>query len=580
MISGNRDVAQPPAARTRNPSEAFQLYDLASLRQTDKVILEAAGDSEAMPSRAQHEFKETSSPTLFTPVVETPVYSDWRREPELSRQASETSLAARGTSALHQNASARSSTALLPRLASKTFFSSNSSKPYHPALITFRGRTMVGDDGFKLANLAFGMFLMGWADASNGAQLPFIQESFRLEYLEVATMFVANFFGWVLSAGINPYLTDRLGLGKTLVIGSCIQMGAFVVLSSAPPFAVVDIAFVMVGLGIGIVNASSTAWTANQKKPHLKLGFVLATYGLGALLAPIAAGFLNKAGVIWSRFYLASLGLAVTNTVLLLASFRLESEESWIRRKNHHKEQRDRQQKNEQRSKRTSEENEAIAAEDGSAVGNDNNSLAASSAPTLSHRKPSIAQRTGDLRDQWPSKHELQSRDRDAIDEEEIRIESAPSTRPASPVREIDASAHEVPYPSTSSKFKALRSMKVVWIFSIFAFANTGTEVSIGGWTSSYLRERGSGHEAEWIVSAFWAGLMVARAVLIPVSAWIGEQRAIYIYVSVIQTMKMAESKQNSDDTEMIFRITPNSWAAGWHSSSSFGSYRISSRRL
>jgi fucose permease len=87
-------------------------------------------------------------------------------------------------------------------------------------------------------------------------------------------------------------------------------------------------------------------------------------------------------------------------------------------------------------------------------------------------------------------------------------------------------------YPHTAAKFRGLSRFKLMWIISAFAFANTGTEVAIGGWTSSYLRDyRGSGGEAEWIVSSFWGGVMVGRIVLIPVSRRIGEQRAIYIYL-------------------------------------------------
>lgn len=441
--------------------------------------------------------------------------------------------------------SARSSMALIPCFLSK-LFASESKQPYKPNLVTFCGRTVIGDDGFKLANVAFAMFLMGWADASNGAQLPFIQEHFHLEYLEVATLFVANFFGWVLSAGINPYLTDHLGLGKTLIIGSLVQTASCIVLCSAPPFVVLDLGFVLIGLGIGIINASTTAWTANQSKPHLKLGFVLASYGLGALLAPIIVGLMSKAGIEWNSFYLVSLGLTVVNGALLLASFRLESEDSWTKRKEaHHHSQR---RSEEKPSRKPTVDGSTCEEHRQSVVTLDDEMdalpqlgiIAARSfhGPSLSHRRPSNVRGTTD--ESW-RKSSSSSRDAtkhsNTVDDEEVRIESAPPTRPSSPDRDassssLQATSHELVFSTTGAKFKALGKMKVVWIFSIFAFANTGTEVSIGGWTSSYLREHGSGEEAEWIVSAFWAGLMVGRIILIPISHWIGEQRAIFLYLS------------------------------------------------
>ncbi|CAO1616406.1 unnamed protein product [Parajaminaea phylloscopi] len=535
-------LTHPPAARTKNPSEAFELYEL-SAQKTANGAGNRTPPSATATGDLQQDDSQGSSPSILSSRSKGP-------RPHYSRQTtSETLPSSLIDQTPGQFPSARSSTALLPRFPSH-MFASESGKPYRPALITFRGRTLVGDAGFKLTNLAFGMFLMGWADASNGAQLPYIQASFDLEYLEVATMFVANFVGWVLSAGINPYLTDRLGLGKTLIIGSAIQTCACIILSAAPPFAVLDLAFVLIGLGIGIVNASTTAWTANQSKPHLKLGFVLASYGLGALCAPLVVGLMSKAGIKWNRFYLASLGLTVINGSLLLASFRLESEESWIRRKKAHQ-----QQRNEVKETTRGASIEGVARlSQGQNVDDASSAHPGSDAPeqedrsdarltttakhSLSHRRPSAT--PGPKDESW-RKLTTSSRHTAAAvttfdGDEEIRIESAPPTRPSSPVEPATlqpshSAANEPQYATTGAKFRALRKMKVVWIFSVFAFANTGTEVSIGGWTSSYLRERGSGEDAEWIVSAFWAGLMLGRIVLIPVSGWIGQQRAIFVYL-------------------------------------------------
>lgn len=87
-------------------------------------------------------------------------------------------------------------------------------------------------------------------------------------------------------------------------------------------------------------------------------------------------------------------------------------------------------------------------------------------------------------------------------------------------------------YTTTSSKFNSILSQSNVWILSIFALLYVGTEVAIGGWSSSYIIEtRGSIQNSNYIVSGFWAGLAFGRVLLIPVTAWIGEQLSVLIYM-------------------------------------------------
>ena len=61
-----------------------------------------------------------------------------------------------------------------------------------------------------------------------------------------------------------------------------------------------------------------------NKNPQLKLGIVLAAYGVGALLSPLSAtAFSNSEH--WSHHYLVSLGGTVLSIILLILVFRFDS---------------------------------------------------------------------------------------------------------------------------------------------------------------------------------------------------------------------------------------------------------------
>jgi len=57
--------------------------------------------------------------------------------------------------------------------------------------------------------------------------------------------------------------------------------------------------------------------------------------------------------------------------------------------------------------------------------------------------------------------------------------------------------------------------------------------VSVGGWSSSYLiLVRNQSNNANLLVSGFWAGIAFGRILLIPVTAWLGDELACFIYLN------------------------------------------------
>jgi fucose permease len=76
--------------------------------------------------------------------------------------------------------------------------------------------------------------------------------------------------------------------------------------------------------------------------------------------------------------------------------------------------------------------------------------------------------------------------------------------------------------------FDALK-LRVVWIAALFLVFYTGTEVSLGSWSYSFLTEARGGPTllSGWVVSGYWLGLTLGRIFLGHVAQRVGSKRLI-----------------------------------------------------
>jgi len=83
----------------------------------------------------------------------------------------------------------------------------------------------------------------------------------------------------------------------------------------------------------------------------------------------------------------------------------------------------------------------------------------------------------------------------------------------------------------TSTKYKEVLSKRLVQIMSVFILIYVGIEVTTGGWIVTFLeRKRHGGPSSGYVSSGFFAGLMLGRVGLLPVTKKIGRQRAVFMY--------------------------------------------------
>ncbi|KAA1472100.1 MFS general substrate transporter [Dentipellis sp. KUC8613] len=170
-------------------------------------------------------------------------------------------------------------------------------------------------------------FLEGWNDGTTGPLLPVIQKHYNVGFAVVSLIFVLNCIGFVIGAFLNVHLNDKFGFGKVSFTGSVCQLATYAILAPAGPFPLMIIAYGLAGFGMALQNACANGFVGSLNKgTATKLGFLHGSYGLGAFVAPLAATHFAQMRH-WSFHFLISLGLAVSNTVVLSAVFKFRTQD-------------------------------------------------------------------------------------------------------------------------------------------------------------------------------------------------------------------------------------------------------------
>ncbi|KIP12094.1 hypothetical protein PHLGIDRAFT_113885 [Phlebiopsis gigantea 11061_1 CR5-6] len=81
------------------------------------------------------------------------------------------------------------------------------------------------------------------------------------------------------------------------------------------------------------------------------------------------------------------------------------------------------------------------------------------------------------------------------------------------------------------SKYRQIFRLREVHLLALFIFIYVGVEVTLGGWTVTYLqKDRGGGSATGYVSAGFFGGLMLGRVGLLWVNQKLGERTAIYVY--------------------------------------------------
>ena len=162
--------------------------------------------------------------------------------------------------------------------------------------------------------LSFTAFiLIGANDGAFGVLLPSLIAHYGVDKATISFLFLASALGYLTAAFNSGPLSGKLGYHRFLMLGTASFLVGATTYSLMPPFVVILLAALLVGFGIGCIDAGLNAYIAGLPSNTAKLNYLHAFFGAGAWLGPVVASGLLTAQVGWNNVYLVwvALGLVV-----------------------------------------------------------------------------------------------------------------------------------------------------------------------------------------------------------------------------------------------------------------------------
>ena len=89
----------------------------------------------------------------------------------------------------------------------------------------------------------------------------------------------------------------------------------------SPPFGVIVLSFLFLGLGMALNLAMNSTFCANLANSTSILSVFNGSYGIGATIGPLIATSMVSHGIVWSKFYFLSIGITVFNLLFAAWAF-------------------------------------------------------------------------------------------------------------------------------------------------------------------------------------------------------------------------------------------------------------------
>ncbi len=152
--------------------------------------------------------------------------------------------------------------------------------------------------------LAFFCFiLIGISSGAPGVLLPSLSTYYHVNNATIGLLFLVSSIGYFLSAFASGILVERLGMRGFLLVGA----GAFLLgtfgFGLEPPFAVILLTRLSVGLGVGMIETGLNIYISALPRSASLLNYLHAFYGVGALIGPVVASTILVLNWGWNNTY-------------------------------------------------------------------------------------------------------------------------------------------------------------------------------------------------------------------------------------------------------------------------------------
>jgi len=172
--------------------------------------------------------------------------------------------------------------------------------------------------------LALTLLCYGLVVFSFGPCLTAIADTYQIPLGRTGLLFTLYSAGLIPAVLLAGFLAETIGK-RRIIVGSILVLGISSALFAAAPslgqppiFGLALAVMVLMGIGAGGIESIGNALIAdeNQPSPAFAMNFVHAFFAVGAVIGPLGAGLLLRAGLPWQLVFYAGAGLLV---LLLMA---------------------------------------------------------------------------------------------------------------------------------------------------------------------------------------------------------------------------------------------------------------------
>ena len=142
----------------------------------------------------------------------------------------------------------------------------------------------MGSKAFLGGVTAFYAFIaIGLVEASLGVLLPSILQAFQLTTVTVTLLFLSQISGYLVADLGLSVISHTLGLGRMMLLAAGLLTTTLVIYATTPMWGLMVAAGVLLGLGIGLIDAGINTYMVRDVEQADRIGAMHGCYGIGAL---------------------------------------------------------------------------------------------------------------------------------------------------------------------------------------------------------------------------------------------------------------------------------------------------------
>src|SRR5260370_38034061 len=134
-----------------------------------------------------------------------------------------------------------------------------------------------------------GLLVIGGSSGGGGVLLPSLSSYYNVDNSVLGLFFFASTLGYLMAAFSTGPLTEKLGQRWFLTLGAAALLSGSFIIVLKPPFVVVLVLRLLLGLALGCLEAGFNAYVAALPRSTAVMNNLHAFYVVGAVLRPVTA---------------------------------------------------------------------------------------------------------------------------------------------------------------------------------------------------------------------------------------------------------------------------------------------------